>query len=136
MEHSRKNIIQSLISKIGFTSPDPFTQEWECDVADSTRIRELIEACKSHKLTPGEKFTLMSVVIHSVDESLVLGTIDDNDTEDIIKCISKDYMLYLPILEDWANWDEADPQYVDDMNLLIRKIDGVAREANSLPARD
>jgi hypothetical protein len=48
---------------------DPYMQDWEYEVADSSRISEFLSAYKSGELSEDERFTLMETLIQSFEDS-------------------------------------------------------------------
>ena len=126
---SRKSI-EGLVKKLGFPSPDKYSQEWEYEVGDSRRCIEWMDDYQQRSdLTDGEKITLMMIIIGSFDSALRYGTVTDKDIFRLKNLLSIDYELHENTLEDWAYWEETNPESLSRINPIIRDVIITARSA-------
>lgn len=65
-----REAIESLVKKLSLPKPGPFTQDWEYEVADDTRINEFLSCYESKILNEEEKFALMIVIIESLNDAI------------------------------------------------------------------
>jgi hypothetical protein len=65
-----RNVVYSLAEKLHLPEPGEFTQDWEYEVADSSRVDEFVSFYENGQLDGDEKFALMIIVISSFNDLL------------------------------------------------------------------
>ncbi|BFT74077.1 hypothetical protein PAENIP36_55190 [Paenibacillus sp. P36] len=83
-----------------------YSQDWEHESADSSRVNEFVSLYKSAELNPSEKFALMSLIISSFDDAVTEGKIEDGVWEKIKGHLISDIDLYTKIILYWSLVDE------------------------------
>jgi hypothetical protein len=109
-----------------------YGQDWEIEVADSSRLAEFCNAYETFVLDSEERFALMCLIIASYDEYLReygQNTCDTNLEERIYRLICKDFYLHKHTLEYWCLHDVTDeeedwdnPEWVFAVTPIMRKI--------------
>jgi hypothetical protein len=107
-------------------------QDWEIELADSTRVQEFCQVYQTANLTQEEKFTLMALIIASYDDYLRFGqdkTATDAITTIITKLLVHDFALHKTTINYWCQHeitsDEADwnnPEWVFAVTPLMRRL--------------
>nr|WP_261764423.1 hypothetical protein [Paenibacillus xylanexedens] len=112
-EATPKNVeqasMESLIQKLNLPPLTPFSQDWEYTSADASRLDEFITYYENHQLNDNEKFTLMIIMISSLDDYLSEGKGTDGHKlwNRIKQNLRKDYELHIHTINYWAQ-DESD----------------------------
>lgn len=71
-----REAIESLVNKLSLPKPGPFTQDWEYEVSDETRINEFLSSYENLSLNEEERFALMIVIIGSLNDAIEKGDVD------------------------------------------------------------
>ncbi|MBD2198335.1 MULTISPECIES: hypothetical protein [Calothrix] len=123
------NAIQRLNEMFHLTQ---YGQDWEIEVADSSRIAEFCDGYENFVLDSEGRFALMCLIIASYDEYLREYGQDIRDPsleERISRLIGKDFYLHKHTLEYWClhnvtaeeeDWDN--PEWVFAVTPMMRKI--------------
>jgi len=123
MRYVTKESIIGLVSKLGLPEPGPYSQDWEYEIADATRVSEWIgEYLRRNDLTDDERFTLMILIIESFDDALREGISNDCDWDKIEAALMMNHTLHRTTLEYWSCPTEEDPDNVSYVTPRIRKI--------------
>jgi len=61
--------IERLNSILGF-SPNSYSQDWDIELSDGTRLLEFVDLYESGCLGEDERFTLMTLIVASADDAL------------------------------------------------------------------
>jgi hypothetical protein len=91
---------------------DPYSQDWEWEVADPTRISEFLNQYKIGALTDDEKFTLLEILLQSFEES----NFDLNTSmqwHEFLKLVECDFNLHKYTVWYWCspNAENTDEQW-------------------------
>ena len=116
-----KEAIEKLLKDLNLPKPDEFSQDWQYEVANWRRVEEFIKYYLENKLNKNEKFTLMSIILESVNDSIQEGDLNYKTWEQIEKILIFDTDINAKIVEYWACEDDEieDCFYITP---LIRKI--------------
>ncbi|MGA3599133.1 hypothetical protein [Lysinibacillus agricola] len=71
-----KRAIEGLVKKIKLPAPDEFSQDWEYEVSDSSKVGEFLYAYKNIELNKEEKFALMMIIIASYNDAILEGKVE------------------------------------------------------------
>ena len=63
-----REAIEKLSRELKLPEPDEFSQDWQYEVADLTRLEEFVMFYLNNKLNKNEKFTLMSLILESAND--------------------------------------------------------------------
>lgn len=103
-----RETINSLIDKLDLPELDPFMQDWEYEVGNSTRIEEFVAYYENHSLTIKEKFALMIIIISSFDDYLSEGKAIQIEAfwRKIKKNLLTDHEIHIHTIAYWAIEEE------------------------------
>ena len=79
-------------------------QDWAFEIADPNRLSEFFEALKSYKLEPDVQFTLMDIVLQSLEESDI-DFLEDQIAFAIKKHLTKNYSIHAYQIWYWSAFD-------------------------------
>ncbi|GGX67231.1 hypothetical protein GCM10011309_16110 [Litorimonas cladophorae] len=79
-------------------------QDWAFEIADPNRLSEFFEALKSYKLEPDVQFTLMDIVLQSLEESDI-DFLEDQIAFAIKKYLTKNYSIHAYQIWYWSAFD-------------------------------
>ncbi|MCY9698017.1 hypothetical protein [Paenibacillus alginolyticus] len=105
-----KKAIESLTEKLGLPDLDQYSQDWEYEIANSSRVNEFVSFYESADLNQSEKFALMSLIISSFDDAVTEGKIQDGIWEKIKGHLISDIDLHRKTILYWSLVEEE----VDD----------------------
>ncbi|GGH61392.1 hypothetical protein GCM10008014_36780 [Paenibacillus silvae] len=101
--------INSLKTKINFQqSETSYSQDWEYEVSDSSRIKEFMYLYENIELNKDEQFALMTVIVSSYNDALEEGKIDEEIQEKILFFLFNESDIHRNIILEWAMLDEED----------------------------
>ncbi|MBP1967147.1 hypothetical protein [Paenibacillus aceris] len=101
-----RQAIESLTHKLSLPELGEYSQDWEYESADSSRVNEFVSFYESAELNPSEKFALMSLIISSFDDAVTEGKIEDGIWEKIKGHLISDIDLNRKTILYWSLVDE------------------------------
>ncbi|TQR39817.1 hypothetical protein C7Y47_01990 [Lysinibacillus sphaericus] len=125
-EYVTKSAIEGLVKKVKLPAPDEFTQDWEYEVSDSSRITEFLYAYENIKLNKEEKFALMIIIISSFNDAIVEGKAEENSASLIRYHLLQDISIHKNTIYYWSMLDEDDLENCHAVTSFIREIAYVA----------
>ena len=117
-----KEAIENLNTKLCLPNLDQFSQDWEYELADSSRILEFITFYEQHDLTKDEKFALMSLIISCFDDYLSEGKGLGEIWNQIRYYLLKDYQIHINKIRYWSLEEEDDIENCFSVTPLMREI--------------
>ncbi|WP_341278885.1 hypothetical protein [Paenibacillus sp. FSL H8-0537] len=120
--------MEGLVEKIKLPSPGEFTQDWEYEVADSTRVGEFLHAYENMNLNLEEKFALMLVIVESYNDAISGNKAEENMAELIKYHLIRDINIHINTIYYWAKLDEDDIENVFAITPFIRGIVAIIKE--------
>ncbi len=118
-----KESIDGLIYKLNLPSGDIYCQGWEYEIADSKiAIQVLSDYIERDDLTEDERFTLMHVILESINDFISINEESFPLIEEFKMVVTKDYSLHKQTLEEWACWEQIDIHETFKITPLIRKL--------------
>jgi hypothetical protein len=93
--------IDSLAKRFGLPN-DPGMQDWEIEVADSSRIDEFMQVYEDGNLSDDERFTLMTTIIQSFEETKGDLRADSRWTH-VLTLLERDISLHIFSVWYWAD---------------------------------
>jgi hypothetical protein len=98
-------------------------QDWEWEVANQNRIGEFLKLYESNELSEGEQFSLMEIIIQSVEDSeTAVGSIEWAHT---LRILDERMSVHVHSVWYWAMPDEgnhgASWRVTPDLRLLLEK---------------
>lgn len=117
-----RSAIEGLVKKINLPAPHEFSQDWEYEVSDSSRVAEFLFAYENIELDVEEKFALMIVMISSYDDAIVEGKDEDSWASSIRHHLLQDIGIHKNTINYWAMLDEDDLENCFSVTLFIREI--------------
>ncbi|WP_145046595.1 hypothetical protein [Paenibacillus xylanexedens] len=114
--------VRSLCSKLNLKSQGEFTQDWEYEVADASRITEFLDAYEQYPWDVEEKFALMIIIIESCNDALVEGTCDPEIINVLKHHLILDADIHYNTLHYWALLDEPELDNCFAITPIIREI--------------
>lgn len=122
-EHLRRfpteDAIESLARRLGLQSP-PRMQDWEYEVADSSRIHEFLSLYNDVSLSDDERFTLMGTIIQSFEDEPNL--LDRGSLwGDVLATLEQQIDLHIHTVWYWAQPD-AHEEHIWHVSPYMREI--------------
>lgn len=102
-EYVTRNVMYSLAEKLHLPEPGEFTQDWEYEVADSSRVDEFISFYENEQLDGDEKFALMIIVISSFNDVLSQKGMEAAIWERIKRNLVMDRHIHMNTILYWAD---------------------------------
>lgn len=106
MNYITKNAIESLNKKLQLPKFGPYSQDWEYELADSSRVNEFISFYESAELSQDEKFALMSLIVSSFDDAISEGKNQEETWERIKKHLIQDLVVHRQTILYWSIAEE------------------------------
>jgi len=75
-------------------------------------------------LSNGERFTLMVIIIESINTALSIVKVNEKDLMNLKNILSRDFILHENTLDDWADWEQVD---LDESHIITPFIRSVIR---------
>lgn len=126
-EYVTKSAIEGLVQKITLPAPDEFSQDWEYEVSDSSRITEFLYAYENIELNKDEKFALMIIIISSFNDARVEGKTEKNWASLIRYHLLQDLSIHKNTIYYWSMLDEDDLENCHAVTSFMREIAHVAK---------
>lgn len=114
--------IEGLVQKVNLPLPDEFSQDWEYEVSDSTRINEFLYAYENIELNTDEKFALMIVIISSFDDAVAEGQTEESTAKRIRFHLLQDIGIHMNTIRYWSMPDEDDLDNCFAVTAFMREI--------------
>ena len=115
-------IVAKLASFLNLPLPGPFSQDWELEVADSTRVREFLEAYDSDSLNHDHRYMLIQTILESYRCAVDEGLARPEDWETISYYLNRDRPIHEDTIRYWAMLDEPDLENCFAITPLIRTL--------------
>lgn len=100
-----KEAIKNLNKKLSLPILSPYSQDWEYEQADSSRVQEFMTYYENSVLTNNEKFALMALIVSSYDDYLSEGNTTESVWINISNYLIKDFKLHKNTIIYWAQED-------------------------------
>ncbi|NOU87515.1 hypothetical protein GC102_17235 [Paenibacillus sp. LMG 31460] len=97
-----REAIESLVKKLSLPEPGPFTQDWEYEVADVTRINEFLSFYENSSFNEEERFALMIVIIESLNDAIEKGDVDESILRKAKELLLKDKAIHTNTIIYWS----------------------------------
>ncbi|MEK8128484.1 hypothetical protein WMW72_11260 [Paenibacillus filicis] len=94
--------IESFITKLSLPDLGPYSQDWEIESADSSRVLEFITFYENHSFTEDEKFGLMALIIASYDDFISEGNEPDFVWGKIRYYLTQDFVIHKNTILYWV----------------------------------
>ena len=107
MRHPTREATDSLARRFGFPLLSDDHQDWEFQVADSSRIREFLRAYESDELTEDEGFVLMQTIIQSF-EDLENDLSGSQEWKRVLELIERDIDVHISSVWYWTGLETSD----------------------------
>ena len=116
-----KQSIEGLISKLGLPEGDVYCQDWEYEIASpEMAVKLLMDYIEQKDLTEDEKFTLMHVILESINDFISNRSEKFPLLEEFRMVALRDYYLHKETFEYWASWEQADIDEAFEITPIIR----------------
>jgi hypothetical protein len=119
---------ESLARHLGLPSPDPFSQDWEYEVADSSKVGEWLNAYNSGEFDPCQLTMLMEMILASYEDAMREGSARPEDRDTIRRCLLQGRKLHEATVDYWALPDEPDLENGFAITPLMRDIRETMRQ--------
>lgn len=118
----KKEIVEQLSKDLSL----PFTgieQDWDLEMADSTRVSDFLNFYKQNDLSVDKKVALMSLILASYDDFLSENDLETDDKWDEIKEILElEKETYVELIDYWSSNNVAGEDNLFCVTPLIRGI--------------
>ncbi len=122
--NATRSTIESLAKQLKLPLPDPFSQDWEYEIADPGRVTEFLKAYDSGRLSPDEKSMLLNVILASYNDAIDAGSADPGDWELISRYLVRDRAIHETAINYWALPDEIRLENCFAITPLMRTLRG------------
>ena len=122
--NATRSTIESLAKQLKLPLPDPFSQDWEYEVADPARITDFLKVYDSGRLNPDEKSMLLNVILASYNDAIDEGSADPGDWELISRYLARDRAIHETAINYWALPDEINLENCFAITPLMRTLRG------------
>lgn len=126
-EYVTKSAIEGLVKKVKLPAPDEFSQDWEYEVSDSSKVSEFLQAYENIELNKEEKFALMIIIISSFNDAIVEGKAEESWANIIGYYLVKDVSIHKNTIYYWAMLDEDDLENCHAITPFMREIVGISK---------
>jgi hypothetical protein len=90
-----------LDAEFGF-SPDQYSQDWDIELADASRLQEFVDAYFALDLDEDERFTLMELIVASADDALHSHKLDAGLWGSIHNLLVSDSSIHACTIHSWC----------------------------------
>ena len=118
--HATRGTIEGLAKHLKLPLPDPFSQDWEYEVADPARVTEFLKAYDSGRLKSDEKSVLLNVILASYNDAIDEGSARPEDWEWISRYLVRDRAIHEAAINYWALPDEIELENCFPITPLMR----------------
>lgn len=119
--YATPEIVKKLANILNLPLPGPFSQDWELEVADSTRVGEFLQAYESDLLNHDDRSVLMHTILESYNTAVGDGLARPEDWEVISRYLDRDRAIHEDTIRYWAMLDEPELENCFIITPLIRK---------------
>ncbi|MEM8672222.1 MAG: hypothetical protein AAGG48_32205, partial [Planctomycetota bacterium] len=122
--------IERLDSIFGF-SPDAYSQDWDVELADGSRLTEFVSAYCSVALDDDERFTLMTLIVASAHDALEFHDMGEAEWRTVHDLLVADFSLHASTIYYWCCVDATCMDECFTLSPLIRVVwnDAMAGDA-------
>lgn len=100
---------------------EPWIQDWDIQLADPNRVREFCQLYTQLQ-DEDEKFTLMTLIVASLDEKLQANEHDEKLIEEVKALLSSGFDLHKDTIEYWCHFEEDNPDYYWFVTPIMRTV--------------
>lgn len=101
-----REVMYTLAEKLNLPEPDEFSQDWQYEVANTSRIDEFLFFYENGQLECDEKFALMIVVISSFNDLLSEKGMEFTVWEQIKRNLVSDSEIHMNTILYWSRVEE------------------------------
>jgi hypothetical protein len=102
--------------------PDPFMQDWDLELADSSRLSEFLDCYEDGDLDDDSRFLLMAMIIASLDDVADEVSELGSHWPRAELFLRRDGALHASTLSSWACGNESDPDHQFALTPRIRPV--------------
>lgn len=117
-----KEAIEGLVKKIKLPMSDRYSQDWEYEVSDSSRVAEFLYSYENIILNKEEKFALMIIIISSYNDAIVEEKTEESIAERIKYHLLNDTDIHKNTIYYWAMLDEDDLENCHAITSFMREV--------------
>ncbi len=105
-----------------FSLPNtPEMQDWEWEVADSSRIEEFLNEYKKESISEDERFTLLEILLQSFEESETV--LNKNDLwQEMLSLAQQNYKLHAHTVWYWSDFENENEDDQWKVTPFMRKL--------------
>ena len=119
--HATRSAIEGLAKHLHLPLPDRYSQDWEYEVADSSKVREWLTAYGSGQFKPEELSLLLNMIVASYNDAISEGSARPEDWDSIAHHLLGDRSLHEATIDYWALPDEIDLDNCFPITPLMRQ---------------
>jgi hypothetical protein len=123
--NTTRRTVEKLARHLDLPLPDPYSQDWEYEVADSTKVADFLKVYGSGHLAPDEQSVLFNIIIGSYNYAISQNTARPEDWNLISSYLLRDRADHEAIINYWSLPDEVDLENCFPITPLIRKLIGL-----------
>jgi hypothetical protein len=119
---SHRAAIETLSKLLGLPLPGPYSQDWQYEVSDATRVEDFISAYDTNRLHSEDQCVLMSLILDSYESAISEGIARSEDCDRISYYLARDSNIHSATIDHWAALDEDDSENWFHVSPLIRSL--------------
>jgi hypothetical protein len=120
MSYPTRRAIQKLNEILNL--PDqPWIQDWDIQLADPNRVEEFCQLY-SQLNHDDERFTLMTLIVASLDQQLQNGNADEKLMTLVKLLLDRQFNLHQDTIEYWCEFEEDNPEHFWKITPMMRSI--------------
>lgn len=121
-QYVTKEAVEGLVRKINLPMPGRYSQDWEYEVSDSSRVAEFLSFYENIALNKEEKFALMIIIISSYNDAIVEEKTEESIAERIKYLLLNDADIHKNTIFYWALLDEDDLEDCFAITSFMREV--------------
>jgi len=119
---------EALAARLGLTI-DPFSQDWEYEVADPERFPDWLGVYRREALTDDERFSLMEMLVQCVEDLCsdplsVVGVEAMPEWQAVAALLRERPRLHASTIASWSVLEESDPGSLFRVSTAMRQVWG------------
>jgi hypothetical protein len=120
-----RRTVENLARYLNLPLPDPFSQDWEYEVADSTKLADFLNVYGSGHLAPDEQSVLFNIILASYNDAIGQNSARPEHWDLISRYLLRDRASHEAIINYWALPEETELENCFPITPLIRKVMGL-----------
>lgn len=101
---------------------DPYSQDWDIEVADGDRVDEFLSAYRGEDLDDDDRFLLMAIIVASLNERKAAGREIGDLWPGVAALLRRDASLHASTIAYWCCGSDPDPEHHFAVTPELRRL--------------